>query len=140
MNDVLLYTDGGSRGNPGPAACGAIAFDATDKAELLRRARTLGKATNNVAEYQGAVLGLELCRELGATRVHLHMDSELVVKQLKGEYKVKDANLRGYHAKVRDLISQFSAVIVKHVPRTENKMADKLVNAALDGKDIEGLE
>jgi ribonuclease HI len=133
---LIAYADGGSRGNPGKAACGVLVTDA-DGAELLRRAKTIGKATNNVAEYEGVLYALELCRELGATDVVLRLDSELVVRQLEGRYKVKDAKLAKLHARAREAATMFVHFHVEHVPRAENKIADQLANAALDGKELD---
>lgn len=133
---LIAYADGGSRGNPGKAACAAVVTDA-DGAELLRRARRIGRATNNVAEYEGVRLALELCAELGASDVTLRIDSELVARQLEGRYKVKHPDLIGRHDAVRMLVSGFREFRVEHVRREQNLLADKLVNAALDGKDLE---
>ena len=129
---LTVNSDGGSRGNPGKAACAAVVFDA-DGEELLTRSRCIGVATNNVAEYEGAVLALEMCRELGAGSVHLRMDSELIVRQIKGRYKVRNAGLKPYFARVKKLAAEFGKFSVAHVKRGENKRADALVNAALDG-------
>jgi ribonuclease HI len=133
---LIAYADGGSRGNPGKAACASVVTDAAGD-ELLRRARTIGKATNNVAEYEGVRLALELCRELGAAGVTLRLDSELVVRQLQGRYKVKHPDLARLRAEVTELIAAFESFAVEHVRREQNALADKLVNAALDGKDLE---
>lgn len=132
----IAYADGGSRGNPGKAACAAVITD-KNGAELLRRARKIGKATNNVAEYEAVRLALELCAELGGSDVTLRLDSELVVRQLEGRYKVKHPDLIKRHDDVRMLISGFREFRVEHVPRAQNVLADKLVNAILDGKDLE---
>ncbi len=133
---LIAYADGGSRGNPGRAACAAVITD-TSGAELLRRARKIGKATNNVAEYEAVRLALELCAELGASEVTLRIDSELVVRQLEGRYKVKHPDLLERYDDVRMLISGFHDFRVEHIPRAQNALADKLLNAALDGKDLE---
>ena len=133
---LVAYADGGSRGNPGKAACAAIIFD-SDGAELLRRARLLGKTTNNVAEYEAVLLALGLCRELGARDVLLRLDSELVVRQVDGSYKVKHPELQRLHARVHELFKEFDAVEVEHVPRAKNHDTDKLVNLALDGKELD---
>jgi len=131
---VVAYADGGSRGNPGPAACAAILTDA-DGAELLRRTRRLGVATNNAAEYEAVILALEAARELGADRLELRLDSELVARQIEGRYKVKHPDLKPLHARVMALLGAFDAYDVTHVRRAENREADKLVNRALDGRE-----
>lgn len=133
---LVAYADGGSRGNPGKAACAALICDA-EGAELLRRTKLIGKATNNVAEYQGVLLALGLCRELGASDVTLRLDSELVVRQLEGRYRVKHAALAPLYENARELAKHFKSLDVEHVPRNENKVADALVNAALDGKELD---
>jgi ribonuclease HI len=129
---LVAYADGGSRGNPGPAACAAILYDGEE--ELLRRARALGRATNNVAEYEGAVLALELCAQLDAREVTLRIDSELVVRQIQGRYKVKHAALKPYHARVLEMAGRFASFVVEHISRAQNAEADRLVNETLDGK------
>ncbi len=133
---LVAYADGGSRGNPGKAACAALIVDEKGD-ELLRRARLLGKTTNNVAEYEGVLLALALCKELGARAVTLRLDSELVVRQIEGRYKVKNADLAKLHGKVRAHIQEFDSVDLEHVKRDDNKTADALVNAALDGKELD---
>ena len=130
----MVHSDGGSRGNPGKAACAAVVYD-TDGGELLNRARAIGVATNNVAEYEGAVLALELCRELGATEVWLRVDSELIAKQIQGSYRVKHPDLKPYFARVMELLGSFEKSRIEHVRREENARADVLVNACLDGRD-----
>ncbi len=136
---VVAHADGGARGNPGPAACAAVVFDA-DGAELLRRARVLGSTTNNVAEYAGAAMALEACAQLGAREVTLRLDSELVVRQLTGRYRVRNAGLKPWHARVRRLCERFERVRIEHVAREANALADALVNAALDGRDPESID
>jgi ribonuclease HI len=133
---LIAYADGGSRGNPGKAACGAVVCNAQGD-ELLRRGRFLGKTTNNVAEYEGVLLALALCRELNATHVTLRLDSELVVKQLEGSYRVKHPELVRLHTRVRELAESFASLEVEQVPREENKIADALANAAMDGKELD---
>jgi ribonuclease HI len=133
---LVGYADGGSRGNPGKAACAAVICD-TKGEELLRRNRLLGKTTNNVAEYEGVLLALALCRELGARHVTLRLDSELVVRQVDGTYKVKHQELQRLHRIVQELVREFDSVEVEHIPREKNKVADALVNAALDGKELD---
>jgi ribonuclease HI len=133
---LVAYADGGSRGNPGKAACAAVVTDESGS-ELLRRARYLGRTTNNVAEYEGVILALALCRELGARHVTLRVDSELVVRQLEGSYRVKHAELSRLHAEVLLLRRSFDSVEVEQIAREDNEVADALVNAHLDGKDLE---
>jgi ribonuclease HI len=133
VTGVRAFADGASRGNPGRAACAAIIYDAGQR-ELLRRYRMLGQATNNAAEYEAVLLALELCRQLGAQEVRLHLDSELVVRQIEGRYKVKHPDLKHYHARVMATSRHFESFAAVHVPRKDNAEADKLVNAALDGK------
>jgi dinuclear metal center YbgI/SA1388 family protein len=126
-----LYVDGGARGNPGPAGIGARLTTADgDVVEEL--ADYIGKATNNVAEYQALVAGLELSIDHGVSHLTVFADSELVVKQMKGEYKVKDATLRGYHQQASRLFNQIQDVEIKHIPREQNEQADSLVNMAID--------
>lgn len=123
----LVYTDGGAKGNPGPAACAAVVKSADDGQTLLDEGRYLGEATNNVAEYQGVLLGLELAGRLGAKHVEVRSDSELLVRQLGGQYKVKNPALQELHARVTDALEAFAGVEIRHVPRRENAEADALV-------------
>ena len=133
---LIAYADGGARGNPGEAACASLIM--TEKGEeLLRRARRLGKTTNNVAEYEGVLLALDLCKELGAATVTLRLDSELVVRQIEGRYKVRNADLMQLHHRVILRQRTFEDVHVEHVPRKENAAADAMVNACLDGKELD---
>ena len=123
--------DGGSRGNPGPAAAAAVV--ATPGGEIVtERGETIGVATNNVAEYRAVLLGIDLARENGATEVELIGDSELVVKQVRGEYRVKDAGLKPLHAQVRSALAGFDGWSIRHVRREHNARADELVNETLD--------
>ncbi|MGQ0805328.1 MAG: ribonuclease HI family protein [Actinomycetota bacterium] len=132
---VIVYSDGGARGNPGPAAIGAVVLDPTTDppTELATVSERIGTATNNVAEYQAVIAGLEAARELGARRVSLRADSQLVVRQLQGEYRVKQAHLRPLYEQARALLGDFDEVDLAHVAREDNVVADALVNAALDG-------
>ncbi len=132
---AVTFSDGGSRGNPGKAACAAVIFDGTG-GELLRRAKRIGRATNNQAEYEGVILALELAGQLGVKKLELKLDSELVVRQLLGRYKVKHEGLKPLYAKACQLVGEFKSVAVTHVPRADNKLADALVNACLDGKEL----
>lgn len=129
---LVVNVDGGARGNPGPAAIAAVV--ATPEGEVVeRRGEAIGRATNNVAEYRALLLGIELARERGAGEVELVGDSELVVKQVKGEYRVKDAGLRPLHAEVRAALDAFERWSIRHVRREHNAEADQLVNETLDG-------
>src|SRR5215470_8859051 len=123
--------DGGSRGNPGPAAWGVVVLDADDK-PVEGFAGAIGRATNNVAEYTALVEALGLAAERGATEVELLADSELVVKQVRGEYKVRHPDLVPLHAEAMRRIGRLLDFRIRHVPREKNKAADKLVNRALN--------
>jgi ribonuclease HI len=126
-----MYADGGSRGNPGPAASGAVLYD--DRGEVVREiGEYLGVATNNVAEWTGLIIGLEGALELGATDITIRMDSDLVVKQVKGIYRVKHEGLIPLHAKAKTLLRRFGSVDIGHVPRKLNAAADAVVNQTLD--------
>ena len=134
----MAFADGGSRGNPGNAACATILYNENGD-ELMRRAKRVGKATNNVAEYEGVILALGLCHELGGTKVRLKLDSELIVKQINGAYKVKNAGLKPLFVRVMRQIEGFDSFSVEHVPRRDNADTDSLVNAALDGREDDVL-
>lgn len=131
---ILIACDGGARGNPGPAAIGAVIYDTTtDPATLLRSiSERIGVATNNVAEYQALVRALEVADELGAHRVRVRADSQLLIRQLEGQYRVKNAGLRPLYEQARGLLARYDDVVLEHVPREDNAEADMLVNAALD--------
>jgi ribonuclease HI len=129
---LVVHVDGGSRGNPGPAAAGAV-LRTPDGNLVAEASRTLGRATNNVAEYRALLLGLERARELGAREVEVINDSELVAKQVTGRYKVKHADMKPLHAQARAALAGFERWSIRSVPRAENADADALVNAALDG-------
>ncbi len=126
-----MHVDGGSRGNPGPAA-GAAVISTPDGDVLAADSELLGVTTNNVAEYRGLLLGLRRASELGATEVELINDSELVARQLSGVYKVKHPDMRPLHAAAITALRQFERWTIRSVPRAENEQADALVNAALD--------
>jgi len=128
---ATLYSDGASRGNPGPAAYG-IRIVAPDGAELCAESVAIGSATNNVAEYRGAIAALDKARELGLAEVELRMDSELVVRQLSGEYRVRQPTLAELKEHVDRLAASFRVFRVRHVPREANREADRLANEALD--------
>ncbi len=129
--EATLFADGGSRGNPGPAASGAVLI-APDGEVLQEVGRYLGTATNNVAEWTALALGLEAALERGLRRLAVRMDSELVVKQLSGEYRVKHPDLQPLHRRVTALLRKFEHVDVRHVRRKENALADAVVNRVLD--------
>jgi ribonuclease HI len=128
---VVVHVDGGSRGNPGPAAAAAVA-SSSDGETLAERTAYLGDATNNVAEYRAFLLGLELARELGAEEVEVVNDSELIARQIGGEYKVKHAGLKPLFAQAMGELRGFHRWAVRSVPREQNTRADELVNEALD--------
>jgi len=127
---VALYTDGAARGNPGPAAIGAVAFRGAE--ELFTISRFIGVATNNVAEYLALIAGLERVAKLAPRQVRVMLDSELVERQLNGGYKVKDPKLKPLHARALEVARSFEKCEFVHVPREENREADRLANAALD--------
>lgn len=129
---LVVNVDGGARGNPGPAAIGVVVQDAGG-AVLEERGELIGVATNNVAEYRALLLGIERASELGASELELVGDSELIVRQVKGEYKVKDATMRELHAEVSRALRPFASWSIRHVRREQNAEADRLVNTALDG-------
>lgn len=127
----VLFCDGGARGNPGPAGAGAVLYD--DAGNVLdRRGEYLGRATNNTAEYRGVLLGLELARRHGLREIRLRLDSELVVRQLTGQYRVRHPELLGLWDEVKRQLRAFTVWDVAHIPREQNAAADKLVNEAID--------
>jgi ribonuclease HI len=128
---VVVNVDGGARGNPGPAAVAAVATTPEGE-ELAERNAFIGEATNNVAEYRALLLGLELARELGASEVEVVNDSELVARQIGGEYKVKHAGLKPLYLDAMRSLRDFDGWAVRAVRREENSRADELVNEALD--------
>lgn len=130
MSEYTIYSDGGARGNPGPAAIGVVISQ--DNKVVTTISRCIGETTNNQAEYQAIIAGLEKVIELKAETVECFLDSELVVKQLRHEYKVKNKDLATLFVKAHNLSLQFKKISFNHVPREENKAADKLVNEALD--------
>ena len=131
---LVIHIDGGSRGNPGPAAAGVVIRSADDQTILWQGGIFLGNATNNVAEYSGLLRGLQQAIQLGATDVEAVSDSELMVKQIKGIYRVKNEGLQPLYAKANELRRQFKHFAIRHVRREFNKDADRLVNQALDSK------
>jgi ribonuclease HI len=131
VEKVVVHVDGRARGNPGPAAVAAVATDDSG-AELAERNSYIGEATNNVAEYHAILLGIDLARELGARELELVNDSELVSRQIGGQYKVKHPNMKPLYAKVMHELKDFDRWSVRSVRRTANERADELVNEALD--------
>jgi ribonuclease HI len=130
---ALLFTDGGARGNPGPAAY-AFVLEAEDGDLLASEGVAIGTATNNVAEYSGLVEGLRRALELGLKHVEVVSDSELMVKQMRGEYRVKNEGLRPLYDEAKQLARRIGDVEYRHVRRAENELADRLVNDALDAQ------
>jgi ribonuclease HI len=130
---LVVHVDGGSRGNPGPAAAAAV-LSTPDGEVVDEAAETLGRATNNVAEYRGLLLGLERARALGATEVEVINDSELIAHQVNGRYKVKHADMKPLYAAALEALRGFERWSIRPVPRAQNAAADALVNQALDGE------
>jgi ribonuclease HI len=130
--ELTIYTDGASRNNPGQAGAGI--FITKDGMPIEKIARYLGINTNNVAEYTAAIIALEHAVKLQASRVKLYADSELLVKQLNGLYKVKNEGLKPLYAKIKELIAKIGVVEVQYIPRAMNKEADALANKAIDEK------
>lgn len=132
IDSVVIHTDGASRGNPGPAAIGVV-IEGPNGRVLAEFGEALSPTTNNVAEYTAVIRALERAAELGARRVECKMDSQLVVRQLNGSYRVKHRDMLPLYRRVLELIQGFDQVTFAHVPREENTEADRLANQALDG-------
>jgi ribonuclease HI len=130
VKSVIIHADGVSRGNPGPAAIGATVRDGGGR-PLATISQRIGRATNNQAEYRALIAALEEAHRLGATEASIYLDSELVVRQLNGSYRVKNAALKTLHNEVRGLLGRLSSFTVVHVPRRQNAEADRLANTAL---------
>lgn len=128
---MLIWVDGAARGNPGPAAISAVIKD-EHGATLVRISRRIGKTTNNQAEYRALIAALEKAVQLGARRVSVYSDSELVVRQITGRYRVKKAELKPLFQKVTQLQSRLESFSISHIPRCQNTEADRLANEALD--------
>lgn len=128
---LTVYADGASRGNPGPAAIGASVRDGAGR-ELATVSERIGRATNNVAEYRAAIAGVRAAADLGASAIDLRLDSELVVRQLSGRYRVKHPLLRPLFAALVEALEAVGPYTVGHVPRARNARADALANEALD--------
>ena len=133
MKKGRVFSDGGARGNPGPAAIGVLICGG--QGEVLREYQeTIGEATNNIAEYRAVLRGLELARELGLEEIEYFVDSELVARQLSGEYRVKSAHLKDLFLRVKEREQKFNKVVYRQIPRTHEKIrwVDRLVNQALN--------
>lgn len=128
---MVLHADGGSRGNPGPAGAGAALLDARGQ-QVATWHRYLGLATNNVAEYQALIMGLEGALDLGVAELTVRLDSELLVRQLQGRYQVKSPHLKPLFAQARALAGRFARISFQHIPREQNAIADRLANLAMD--------
>ena len=130
---LQLFTDGASRGNPGQAGAGIAIFDEEGN-ELVGTGQYLGQCTNNEAEYRALLFGLAKCGEFGRGRLKVYLDSELIVKQIRGEYRVKHPNLKPLFQEAMQKLSEFSSFSVTHVRREKNSRADELANQAIDNK------
>ena len=128
---LFLYTDGGSRGNPGPAGIGVVILDGAKK-RIRDSYKYIGETTNNVAEYNALIHGLEEVLSLKADEVVINMDSELIAKQLNGEYRVRDSDIKPLFEKAISILKQFKSFEIKQIDRSKNKEADKLVNKAIN--------
>ena len=133
MKRFIIHTDGGARGNPGPAGIGVLIEDEEGNT-VLEHSRYLGEATNNQAEYQGVILGLDEALKLKAEEVDFYLDSELAVNQLNRNYKVKNLELQNLFIKIWNLSQKFKKVSFRHIPREQNRAADRLVNKELDNQ------
>lgn len=129
--ELKIFTDGASRGNPGHSGVGVVILDKSGNM-LEQYGEYIGHATNNIAEYKGLISALKKAKKYIPCSVNLFLDSELVVKQLKGEYKTKDETLRAYFEFVNQLLDAFEKYQIQHIPREKNKTADKLANQAID--------
>lgn len=132
MKRLVIYADGGARGNPGPAGSGAYLEDETGE-PVARVYKYIGETTNNVAEYSALIFGLKEAQRRQAKSVLVRMDSQLVVRQILGEYRVKEPTLQKLHAQAKALSEGFSSFEIEHIPREQNSEADKLANLAIDG-------
>ena len=130
---VVVHVDGGARGNPGPAGIGVVVTDEHGE-ELSRANDYIGEATNNVAEYRALLLGIERARALGARALSLVNDSQLVARQLTGEYRVKNADLQKLYLQAMRALRELDAWSIESVPRAKNEVADALVNEAIDAR------
>ena len=131
MKKIIIYSDGGARGNPGPAGIGAVLYN-EEKKVLATVSEYLGVATNNQAEYKALIAALKKAQELGAQELDCYLDSELVVRQLQGKYKVKNKDLASLFLVIYNLSFKFTKITYTHIPREENQEADRLANQAMD--------
>jgi ribonuclease HI len=136
VKKLIVYTDGSSKGNPGPSAVAAVAYLPSGEM-LTTAARKIGKATNNVSEYLAVIEGLKLARSLKAANVEIRLDSELVAKQIVGEYKVKSPDLKPLFAKTKEIAGYFENCKFKRIPRESNKEADRIASSVLNDKPTE---
>jgi len=130
---LLLYTDGASRGNPGDAGAGIVILDGQGE-EIAAQGRYLGTCTNNVAEYKALIMGLLQASQLGGRNIEIFLDSQLIVRQIQGLYKVKSSDLQPLFAKAQELLSTFENYEIRHIPREENKRADQLANQGINDR------
>lgn len=132
-NKLVIYSDGGARGNPGPSAIGVLICNAAGEA-LQEHMEVIGEATNNIAEYTAVIVALELAKKLGGREIDYYVDSELVARQISGQYKIKAPHIRSLYNQVMASGKFFSKITFTHVPRTHEKLryVDRLVNQALD--------
>jgi ribonuclease HI len=131
--ELFIHADGASRGNPGEAGAGAVISDS--RGRTLKELKCfLGMASNNTAEYQALILALEKALELGARSITVFLDSELVVRQIRGEYRVREPHLKALHQKAQEILNHFSRYSILSIPREENRRADQLANEAIDQK------
>lgn len=133
MSEIIIYSDGAARGNPGPAGAGAVLTSKTGKV-LAEVSKYLGEMTNNQAEYRALLLALEEAQRHGATRLAIYADSELMVKQIRGEYKMKNAGLKPLHQEIMQHLRKIGPYTIEHVPREKNSHADDLANRAIDNR------
>jgi ribonuclease HI/probable phosphoglycerate mutase len=128
---LSLFTDGACRGNPGQGGAGAVLID-RDGAVVGTAKKFLGHCTNNIAEYRALLLGLETALERGTPAISIYLDSELLVRQIQGIYRVKNPDLKPLMLEIRDLLDRFDTWKIEHIPRSKNALADKLANEAID--------
>jgi ribonuclease HI len=131
IDEATIQVDGASIGNPGPAGAGVVILDSRNR-KVAEMSEPLGETTNNVAEYRALILGLSMARQLGVRHVHVRADSELMVRQMTGEYRIKDEKLRALSREALDIIDSFDSFEIRHVDRSENKAADRLSKRAAE--------